>query len=205
MKRMLGTLAVLVLVTAGCGSEQPAGDVGATTDEQSSSTPGPGATPATAALPADSSGLVVTPGRIGDVKAGMSKQEALDTGFFDADVEGVEGCTFTLQWKKQFEGLDVLTREDGSIGALGVTKGGPRTSEGVGVGSTLAEVTAAHPGLSPVDAAGFDQAGAFLSVGEQHIGFLFGDATPSTIKQSSKVSFMEVTSGNKPDLMRDGC
>ncbi len=150
MKRMLGTVAVLVLFTAGCGSG-PTSDGNDPTVEQTSATPE--ATPQTTAPPADSSDLVVAPGKVGDVKAGMTKEEALATGFFDADVEGVEGCTFALQWKKQFEGVDVLTREDGSIGSLGVTKGGPQTAEGIRVGSTLADVKAAYLDLSGVKAA----------------------------------------------------
>ena len=202
MKRMLGTVAVLVLFTAGCGSG-PTSDGNDPTVEQTSATPE--ATPQTTAPPADSSDLVVAPGKVGDVKAGMTKEEALATGFFDADVEGVEGCTFALQWKKQFEGVDVLTREDGSIGSLGVTKGGPQTAEGIRVGSTLADVKAAYLDLSGVKAAGFDQAGVFHTVGDDHIGFLFGEATPATITDSSKVSFMEVTSGKLPELMRSGC
>jgi hypothetical protein len=202
MKRMLGTVAVLVLFTAGCGSG-PTSEGNDPTVEQTSASPE--ATPETTAPPADSSDLVVTPGKVGDVKAGMTKEEALATGFFDADVKGVEGCTFALQWKKQFEGVDVLTREDGSIGSLGVTKGGPQTAEGVGVGSTLADVKAAYLDLSAVKEAGFDQAGVFHTVGDDHIGFLFGEATPATITDSSKVSFMEVTSGKLPELMRSGC
>lgn len=37
------------------------------------------------------------------------------------------------------------------------------------------------------------------------IGFLFGDATASSINGSSKIAFVEVTSGTKPDPVRDGC
>jgi hypothetical protein len=139
------------------------------------------------------------------VSAGITKDEAVATGLFDADVDGVEGCTFELQWKKEFKGVDVLTLENGTVSSLGVTAGGPKTSEGVGVGSTLAEVKAAYPELSAVEAAGFDQAGAFHTVGDDHIGFLFGDATPTKIIDASKVSFMEVTTGKKPELIRSGC
>ncbi|WP_157412767.1 hypothetical protein [Aeromicrobium sp. Root236] len=202
MKRMLGTVAVLVLFTSACGSEPPNGDTDFTV-EQTTATPTP--TQATPEAPGSSSDLVIKPGAIGPVNAGITKDEAVATGLFDADVKGVEGCTFELQWKKEFAGVDVLTREDGSIGSLGVTAVGPKTEEGIGVGSTLADVKAAYPELSAVSKAGFDQAGAFLSAGDDYIGFLFGDATPSTIKDSSKVSFIEVTHGKRPELMRSGC
>jgi hypothetical protein len=202
MKRMFGIVALLVLLTAGCGSDPKTDDIDSTV-EQTSATPE--AAPESTAPPADSSELVVKPGSIGPVSAGITKAEALATGLFDADVAGVEGCTFDLQWKKQFKGVDVLTLENGSISALGVTAGGPKTSEGIGVGSTLAEVKAAYPDLSPIEGTGFDQAGAFQTLGEDHIGFLFGDATPAKVTDASKVSFMEVTTGKKPDLMRSGC
>ena len=202
MKRMLGTVAVLILFTSACGSEPTNGDTDFTVEQ---TTPTPTATQETTTPPAGASDLVVRPGAIGPVKAGITKDEALATGLFDADVSGAEGCTFALQWKKQFTGVDVLTREDGSVAALGVTAGGPKTEEGIGVGSTLADVKAAYPEISPISEAGFDQAGAFLTAGEDHIGFLFGDATVSTITDSSKVSFMEVTNGKRPDLMRSGC
>jgi hypothetical protein len=201
MKRMLGTLAVLLLFTAGCGYK-PKSETDFTVEQTPSTT---AETSETTAAPADSSELVVIPGGIGPVKTGITKDQALATGLFDADVKGVEGCTFELQWKKTFGGVDVLTLEDGTISSLGVTAGGPKTLEGVGVGSTLAQVKAAYPDLSPVKAAGFDQAGAFHTVGKDHIGFLFGDATPATITDSSEVSFMEVTSGKLPELMRSGC
>lgn len=202
MKRMLGTVAVLILLTAGCGSE-PTGDGESLTAEPSSSTPSN--TPEDTTPPASSSELEVRPGGIGLVSAGISKEEAVATGLFDADVEGVEGCTFELKWKKQFEGLDVLTHENGTIASMGVTAGGPKTSEGVGVGSTLAELKAVYPDLTDVAEAGFDQAGAFHTLLDDHIGFLFGDATAATITDASKVTFMEVTRGDLPELMRSGC
>jgi hypothetical protein len=40
---------------------------------------------------------------------------------------------------------------------------------------------------------------------QMFIGFLFGDATVSSIKGSSKITFIEVTLGDNPDLIRDGC
>jgi hypothetical protein len=201
MMRILGAVAVLILLTSGC-SDDPGVEADPTLEVTTS--PAPEAT-TTTAVPEDSSALVVRPGSIGPVSVGISKEDAVATGLFDADVEGVEGCTFELRWKKQFEGVDVLTGSDGGIVSLGVTAGGPQTSAGVGVGSTLAEVKAAYPKLSPVAGAGFDQAGAFHTLGDDHIGFLFGDATVATIKPTSKVSFMEVTSGDLPELMRSGC
>jgi len=204
MKRMLGTVVVLVLFMSACGSEPPSDDTDFTV-EQTTATPTPAPETPEAEAPSGSGDLLIRPGAIGPVEVGITKDEALATGLFDADVKGVEGCTFELQWKKEFAGVDVLTREDGSIGSLGVIAVGPKTEEGIGVGSTLADIKAAYPEVSPVSEAGFDQAGAFVTAGDDHIGFLFGDTTVAAIKDSSKVSFIEVTHGKRPELMRSGC
>lgn len=195
MRRSLAGAAALILLLAGCGSSD-----GPST---SPTTPAPTSTTMTAVPdPAD---LVVRPGSIGGVAVGISQAAAVDTGMFDADVDGVEGCTFKLQWKKEYVGLDVLTNEAGDITSLGVTEGGPKTSADVGVGSTLAEIQAAYPDATKPAELGFGQAGVIQTLGDDHIGFLFGDTTVASVKPVSKVTFMEVTSGDPPQLMRSGC
>ena len=99
----------------------------------------------------------------------------------------------------------MLTRDDGSISSIGVFKGGPKTSKGIGYGSTLDDLTKAYPNLSPVVDAGFNQAGAYEFTDTEFIGFLFGDATVSTSRARRRSRFIEVTVGDKPDLIRDGC
>ena len=99
----------------------------------------------------------------------MSKAEALKTGFFTPTSRRRSRAVtrFPLQWKKKYKGVDVLTRDDGSIASLGVFKGGPKTSKGIGYGSTLDELIKAYPNLSPVVDAGFNQAGAYEFTGRQ--------------------------------------
>ncbi len=204
MKRSLVAVVATLLVLSACGSDDSPKPV-----PTSSPVPEPSATaePTTDAPTPAPAGLVVVPGAIGPVRADMSKAEALKTGFFIADVPPpVEGCDpFPLQWKKKYKGVDVLTRDDGSIASLGAFEGGPKTSKGIGYGSTLAQVIKAYPNLSPVVDAAFGQAGAYEFQGDKFIGFLFGEETVSSIKQSSKVTFMEVTIGDKPEMMRSGC
>ena len=208
MKRSFVALVAALLVLSGCGSDDPPKpEPTSSPSQEPSATVTPTPTPPDAPTQAPSNVLIVVPGAVGPVKAGMSKADALKTGLFDADVPPpVEGCpNFPLKWKKQFKGVDVLTRDDGSISSLGVFKGGPKTSKGIGYGSTLDDLTKAYPNLSPVVDAGFNQAGAYEFTDSEFIGFLFGDATVSSIKGSSKISFIEVTVGDKPDLIRDGC
>jgi len=208
MKRTLVAAVAALLVLSGCGSDDPKEPE----KTVSSPSPEPSATPEpTTAAPTEPAPapakLVVVPGAVGPVRAGMSKADALKTGLFNADVPPpVEGCPpYPLKWKKKYKGLDVLTRDDGSISSIGVTKGGPKTSQGIGYGSTLDDLLAAYPKLSPVVDAGFNQAGAYEFTDTEFIGFLFGDATVSDIKGSSKITFIEVTVGDKPDLIRSGC
>ena len=208
MKRTSTALVAALLILGSCGSDDPQEPekTVSSPSPQPNTSPEP-TTPAPtkpAPAPAD---LVVEPGRVGPAVAGMSKAVALKTGLFDADVPPpVEGCPpYPLKWKKKYKGVDVLTRDDGSISSIGVFKGGPKTSKGIGYGSTLDDLTEAYPNLSPVVDAGFNQAGAYEFTDTEFIGFLFGDATVSDIKGSSRISFIEVTVGDKPDLIRSGC
>ncbi len=207
MKRSFVAALAALLVLSGCGSDDPKEPekTVASPSPQPSATSEPTESPTTPAPQATK--LVVKPGAVGPVRAGMSKADALETGLFDSDVPPpVEGCpNFPLKWKKQYQGVDVLTRDDGSISSIGVFKNGPKTAKGIGYGSTLDDLVKAYPNLSPIVDAGFNQAGAYEFTDTEFIGFLFGDATFSSIKGTSKITFIEVTVGDKPDLIRDGC
>ncbi len=207
MKRTFVALVAALLVLGGCGSDDPPTpeETTASPSQEPSATAEPTEEPAGPPAPAD---LVVEPGRVGPALVGMSKDDAAKTGMFDVDLPPpVEGCPpYPLQWKKQYKGLDVLTRDDESISSIGISEGGPKTKKGIGYGSTLDDLTQAYPNLSPVVDAGFSQAGAYeYNDNDEFIGFLFGDATATTIKGSSKITFIEVTTGTKPDLIRSGC
>ncbi len=98
----------------------------------------------------------------------MTKSEAAATGLFDTDVDhGADDCrgVCALEWKPSVStSLDVLTEADGRIAAIGISAGGPKTAEGIGVGSTFGGADARHiASLSPVDERGFDQSGGVSS------------------------------------------
>ncbi|WP_162891336.1 hypothetical protein [Aeromicrobium sp. A1-2] len=149
--------------------------------------------------------LRIVAGAVGPVRVGMSKQEAYATGYFKADVtsavcEGVDD----LVWKVPYrDALDILTRDDGSVFSIGIHKAGPRTRSGLGVGSTYETVQGVLGDVDPQEA-GYGQTGLFVSEGGGWIGFLFNPA-PGEISANDKVTFIEVTRGAKPDVMRDGC
>ncbi len=152
--------------------------------------------------------LVIKPGAVGPVTVGMSSEEALATGLIGPGPTDLgEGCIRPLlAWKAPYaNALDVQSLESGKVVSLGVSKKGPATSNGLGIGSTFAEVQAALGGAK-AEQAGYGQAGLFEydSASESWVGFLFGEAR-GDVKADAKVSFIEVTQGAKPALIRDGC
>lgn len=152
--------------------------------------------------------FVLAPGAVGPVRAGMSKAEALATGYFKADVApAVDGCVaLPLAWKALYaRAFDVQTVGNGEITSLGVRTKKATTADGIGVGSSYDKVRAAYPEESLVEA-GYSQSGVrvFDSENGSWIGFLF-DSSVDKISGSSPVTFIEVTKGAEPGLMRDGC
>jgi hypothetical protein len=186
MTRSAAALIMVVLLASGCS--------------QSDVRPEP--------APTRSADLTIGYGRVGPVRVGMTETEALKTGLLRSNAPSpVDGCpTPPLEWRKPFkDDVDVITYQ-GRIVTLGVTGRGPRTSNGIRVGSSLRDVQKAFPRLLGPAAAGYDQAGGWVHAGDRWIGFLFGAATATKVNASDKVTFIEVTRGKrKPDLIRDGC
>lgn len=213
MKRILPVMVALLAVTAACGDEddKAADTPTAAPSTSAPTTPAP-ATPApatTTTAPPASSPLVVAPGRVGAAQVGMTKAQAVATGLFDANVStGDDGCqaVIPLRWKKVYgSSIDVLLDGSKKIASMGITKGGPKTAKGIGVGSTFAQVRDAYADLTPIEEAGYDQSGDYVVTGDKlYLGFLYNE-TAQAATDSSKVTFMEVTKGEKPSLMRDGC
>lgn len=207
MKLKMYTAAAIVLLVAGCGGTKTASD-----DATSRGTPP--TTPSASSPTGIASGepipitLVVAPGRVGPVKAGMTKAQAAATGYFDTDVKvGAEECSRVepLEWKKVYQDrVDVLTDDAGNIASMAISAN-IKTTKGVGVGSTLGEVNAAYgSAISPAIEAGYSQTGVFVNSGSKWLGFLI-DEKYDKVTPASKVTLMEVTNGTKPGLMRDGC
>jgi hypothetical protein len=201
MKKQIAAAVLAVSVAGGIGT----GVVANALTTGSPATDG-AATPSVApTAPAD---FVIAPGAVGPVSAGMSKTEALATGLFDADVAAsVDGCpTVPLTWKKPYSDvLDVQTVGNGEIVSIGVRAEGPTTDDGLGIGSLFADVQAGVEDDTPVDA-GYGQSGLFDFDAEtgRWIGYLF-DAPADEVEAGDPVTFVEVTKGSQPSLMRDGC
>lgn len=152
------------------------------------------------------SALLITPGAVGPVQVGMTKAQALATGYFDADVQApVDGCPARpLTWRDEYANtFDVLTSQAGDVVSIGIRQPGPRTRSGYGVGSTWGSLKAVAP--EPQEA-GYGQTGAYVqeSGDGSWIGFLL-DTPPDQLTDDDVVTFVEVTRGDRPGLMRDGC
>lgn len=198
-KRIVGaTLAVIVAGAIGVLANA------LTTNDTSTattSTPSP-------SVPTSAAGIELAAGAAGPVEVGQSKAAALATGLFDVDLPApVDGCdAVPLAWRAPFSTtFDVQTLDDGTIASIGVREAGPRTATGLGVGSTYAEVRAAVPGASAVEA-GYGQSGVLVrdAATDGWIGYLF-DTPVTDLDAEDTVSFVEITRDAAPGLMRDGC
>jgi hypothetical protein len=208
MKKQIAAVVLAVSVAGGVGSGVLANAL--TTKEPAAATaPEPTTTaPTSVATPETVDALELAPGSVGLVKVGMSKKDALATGMFDGDVaSATDGCpVLPLMWKKAYtKALDVLTLGNGEITSIGVRGKQPRTAAGLGVGSTYAQVRAQVDEPTPIDA-GYGQSGLFEYDGDNGgwIGYLFNPPADQ-LKDTDTVSFVEVTKGEQPSLMRDGC
>jgi len=147
------------------------------------------------------------PGAFPPVRVGMNIQQAVDAGFMERDPRREQSCEGTFwKWKGQWsEGLDVLVGRDKQISSLGMSKDGLETPEGISIGNSYAAVDKTYgkrlEGPVRMD---YGQAGVFLRKGDQWIGFGF-DNKPGQLSDDSRVVFIEVTRGNRPGLIRDGC
>ena len=189
MRLKSGAAVAALLLAAACGgSDSPAAPV--TTD------------------PAAAQELIAAPGAIGPVLAGMTVDEASATGLFEprvsADDDPCKDTNPPIQWKTpNTEILMVFVdQEKDTVTSLGI-RDKVKTGEGVGVGSTLADVKAAYPGAQVEESEALGST-IFRQDGDKWLGMAFNEA-PDEITDDSEVVFMEVSTGFKPSVYLSGC
>ena len=206
MKRVLAAGIVLAALTlSGCGSSNVA------------VTPGDTSTPTVTADPTPTSSptpetLYLSPDGFGPLQLGMTKQEALGTGLVDVDVfhpaDVCDSYTADMEFKPEWkDALDIyFDPTKNAVVDIGSRDESVTTPEGIGVGSTYADVQAAYgDSLVGPEKTGYDQWGVFVRSGDNWLGFLLGEALARKPKPGDKVTMMEILLGKKPGLMRDGC
>jgi hypothetical protein len=147
----------------------------------------------------------IFPGSVGPIRAGMSKDQALATGYVEPGVFVPNCGVAELQWKPDYTwALDLGTLDDGQVESIGVSRPGPRTRSGLQVGSTYASVKAVlGEGSSPAATLN-SQTGLYVNEGDNWIGFLF-DASQDTVTDTTPVTYIEVRRGAMPNLTPGGC
>ncbi|HUP99270.1 MAG TPA: hypothetical protein VM093_02305 [Aeromicrobium sp.] len=147
------------------------------------------------------------PGAFEPVEAGVNIQEAMDTGFIEPDRNREQPCPgLRWKWKGQLaSGLDVIVDPDKQVVALGMSKDGLETPEGISIGNSYGALKKTYGNrLQGPVRMDYGQAGAFLRDGDRWIGFGM-DNEPGRLADSSRIAFIEVTRGTRPGLLRDGC
>lgn len=149
----------------------------------------------------------VVPGAFEPVQVGANIKAAVDAGYMERDPQREQICDGTYwKWKGQVsQGLDVIVDQNQRIAALGMSRDGLETAEGITIGNSFGALVRTYgdrlQGPIRMDDG---QAGAFVQDGDRWIGFGM-DNQPGQLSDNSRIAFIEVTRGVRPGLLRDGC
>lgn len=147
------------------------------------------------------------PGAFEPVAVGADIQTAVRAGLMERDPQREKACEGTFwKWKGQLaQGLDVIVDPNRRIVALGMSRAGLETAEGISIGNSFGALVRTYGDrLQGPQRMDYGQAGAFVQDGDKWIGFGM-DNQPGQLTDASRIAFIEVTRGARPGLLRDGC
>lgn len=216
MNRKIGGALVALSILTGIGvgfAAQRSADTPASASSPRSSSPTPASNETSRTTPTETTSAPkegeigdVIPGGVEPIMTGMTIDDALETGLIEQDFDSCVGSTNSWRWTGDLSiGLDVLVDQNRLVSFIGISRPVTATVEGITVGSTLADLRSAYDRqLTGPEKTDYGQATMFLEVDNRWIGFMF-DESPDQLTDRSKITFMEVSGGRKPGLVRDGC
>lgn len=191
--RLRAGLAIVVLLLAGaCGeSETPKDEP---TNEASPSASEP-------TMPADLESVVIEPGKVGPFVVGMPASEALAKGFVREPNEDPP-CPAFAATKPMQDVAVVFSASEPKPKLLGVLVKveGPRTSEGIGVGTSIADLKATYGDELRPEEGDFGEKVWRIYEGDRAMGFSSNAGT----KSNAKIDAIEVFAKGDP-VIWDGC
>ncbi|MFZ0139957.1 MAG: hypothetical protein WAL70_02650 [Aeromicrobium sp.] len=192
--RTVAIAVAVLLFVGGCGNDGSSGQAEPSASES----------PAASENPAETE-LVIAPGRIGPVEAGMTLEEAEATVVLEPiKATGDEPCPPpSLRWKAPNTNKLDLMDHDGKIDVLGSRSAEFKTEKGIGVDSTLDELKAAYPDAKVIQSPALGSL-VYRQDGNKWLAIAFNEF-PKEMKGSSKVIYLEVAVDEKPIAYPDGC
>jgi hypothetical protein len=184
-------IAVLLLTGACGGSETPRDEP---TKEASASATEP-------AAPTSLGSLVIEPGKVGPFVVGMPASEALDKGIVRQPSEDPPCPAFAATEPLQDLAV-VFSASEPKPELLGVLVKvtGPKTSDGIGVGDTIADLKAAYGDQLKPEEGDYGESVFRIYEGDRAMGFSSSEGT----KPSMKIDAIEVFAKSDP-VIWDGC
>ena len=190
MRPRIGVALAVLLLAGACGESE------APQDEPTKEASPSASEPATTL-----EGAVIEPGKVGAFVVGMPASEALDKGLVREPSEDAP-CPALEATEPFHEVAVVFSESDPEPKLLGVLVKvqGPETAEGIGVGTSIADLKAAYGEQLRLEDGDYGEKVFRMYEGDNAVGFTSSEGT----KPSMKIDAIEVFAKGEP-VTWDGC
>jgi hypothetical protein len=192
--RLRTGLAIAVLLLAGaCGGSETPKDEPTTEASPSASEPTKAAN--------DLESQVIEPGKVGPFVVGLSASEALDQGLIrEAKTAPCPGFEATEPLQDVYVLFSGASEPKPKLLGVLVKVEGPKTRDGIGVGSSIADLKSAYGDELSLEEGDYGEKVFRLYEGDRAMGFSSAEGT----KPSMKIDAIEVFAKSDP-VIWDGC